>query len=348
MKFQDFSQIKSSKQFPHSILILSKEESDRKFIFEQSVDALSVLISSYSIKTISGENFSLSNFRNEVETQPFLCKHLIVHLINCDKISNDELKLLIDLIRKPVSWSYCFFSASTITAQSSFYKAIDEMGWIVQKNEEKSWEKEKSLWEWLRQQAILWHKKIDVNSCKLIVKELGYDRDVLLSELFKVVCFVGAREEIKEPDILAICSKISQETLWNLGDAIFGKQCHRAVEIATNICENGYAIPALIAHLRSQFHNGLHTLLAYQQGGSEAVTRQFAYLKGNLLDKKIALLSNYGITALKQGLATLFDADLITRNSQLDSGLFLDLLIYHLSYGLKFNTSLTTFSQFAR
>jgi DNA polymerase III subunit delta len=145
---------------------------------------------------------------------------------------------------------------------------------------------------------------------------------MLKTELDKLICFAGERQEITIEAISLLSTPVHNETLWQLGEAIFTLATQRAFEIGRSLLEEGMSIFPLLANLRSQFTNGMEILSL----GGEAV-KKFPYLKGNLLEKKVQMFKKYGNGRLQQGVLLLFDTEVKAKNSAVDPPLLLELLL---------------------
>lgn len=300
-------------------LIIAKDPEEKR-------RALQSALKSESAPVISFEIEQFDAFLQEIETLPFLSKSKAVILHDVDLLDKERLQRLTAYVEKPNSWISLYLTAASLPAQSKLIKRCDP---VVRIKEEKPWEKEKRLVEWVMEEAASAGVALASGSAQAFVKAI--ESPFLKQELEKLICYVGERREITLDAIHAICTPIHHETLWQLGDAVFARQTPSALRIGQALLNDGMPLFPLLAHLRTQFHTTFKVLTIYLQEGKAAVSNAFPYLKGGLLDKKIAAANYYGIEQLKQGIVHLFETELKAKNSAVDSALLLEILLVKIS-----------------
>ena len=317
-------------------LIVSKDK-------EESRRALNSFLREDKASAVSfyPENFSVAAFSQEVETLPFLVQKKTVVIHDIDQLSEPANEAIYLYLQKPSDWIFLYLTATELSPQNRITKLIEKKGKVLRYKEEKPWEKEKRLAEWLIEEARLEKMNLSLQVAMALVQ--GVDHQMLKSELDKLLCFAYARQEITLEDISMISTRAHRETLWQLGDALFSLETARAIEIGIALLDEGMAIFLLLANLRSQFTTGMEILAAAQQG---EVAQRFPYLKGKFLEKKVLMLKKYGKKRLQQGALLVFEAELKAKNSSADPALLLELLIVKLIHPVTHDFIPTT--QFAR
>ncbi|MCH9627167.1 MAG: hypothetical protein S4CHLAM2_08020 [Chlamydiales bacterium] len=265
-------------------------------------------------------------FFQELETLPFLSGSKVVVMQLIDQLDKRQTEQLIAYLDKPNPWIVLYLTAVALPANSKLVKRADQ---VMRVKEEKVWEKEKRLASWAVEEAAASGVVMTLPCAQAFVKAV--DAQFLQSELEKLICFVGNTRSITLEAIQVISSPIHHETLWQLGDAVFSTDAGASLQIGRILLEDGMALFPLLAHLRTQFHTTQKILSALQMGGKPAVTEAFPYLKGGLLDKKVALAQKYGISRLKQGLVFIYETELKAKNSAIDSELLLEMLLVKLT-----------------
>jgi DNA polymerase III subunit delta len=311
-------------------LIIAKDPEERR-------RALDHLLKKEKAPLIFFESEGFEAFFQEIETLPFLSKTKAVVLQDLDLLNKEQIERLATYLENPNPWISLYLTTSSLPAQSKLIKKSDP---VVRIKEEKPWEKEKRLVEWVIGEATAGGVVLSSGSAQTFVRAV--DSQFLKKELEKLICYVGERREITLNDIHAVCTPVHHETLWQLGEAIFAGQTPTALRIGRILLEEGMALFPLIAHVRTQFHTSLKVLTLYHQKGKEAVSLAFPYLKGGLLDKKIAAASSFGFERLKLGLVYLFEIELKAKNSAIDPALLLEILLVKVS-----NDSIST-SEYSR
>lgn len=270
------------------------------------------------------DTFSEEAFFQEINTLPFLTQSKLVIVHQIDALSKQNLVSLEKVAEQPPPWISLILTASHLSAQSRLYKLISKKGKVTRTQNEKAWEKEKRLADWLVEQAALEKVLLSPQSATYLVK--GVHESTLQTELEKLICFVGDRKEITLEDIRLLSTPAHHETLWQLGDALFARDIALSLKTGTILLRDGMAIFPLLAHLRSQFKTAIQILEAAAEG---QLSQKFPYLKGRLAEKKLSLLKGYGANDLKQGVLLIYEAELKAKNG-FDTSLALEMLLVRL------------------
>lgn len=311
-----------SPQASFNCLIIMKEGEER-------AQALRIALQVVQRPSVSfyPDTFSLKDFLQEVHTFPLLAPNKVVVLYDIDQLNNEALESIYSYATNPSSWITLLMTAASLN--SKLVKEVEKNGTLLRCKEEKPWEKEKRLAEWVIQEAANAGVRINLTLAQMFVKSV--EASCLKNELEKLICFAGEKREITQEAIKKLSSFTSHETLWQLGDAIFESSFSKAAATGRALLEGGMVLIPLIAHLRGQINTGMQILQAYQNGGSGAVTASFPYLKGGLLEKKLNLLRSYGSFRMQKAMIHLFEVEVRAKNSAADPHLLLEILVAKLT-----------------
>lgn len=298
-------------------LIVSKDS-------EELRRALSGLLREQEAPTtnLHPENFTVDLFCQEVETPPFLSKRKSVVIHGVDQLTEEEREAVRRYLEKPSPWISLYLTAESLSAQSKIAKLVEKGGQVLRFKEEKPWEKEKRLADWLMQEAQRAGVQLNMQAAARLVQ--GSDAQMLRGELDKLICFVGQRKKIEIEDISLISTPAPHETLWQLCDCLFACDSAKALTIGKILLEEGMAIFPLLAGVRSQCATGMGILDAAEQG---EVAQKYPYLKGQLLEKKLKILKKYGRERLTRATLLVFETEVKAKNSGTDPALLLEILI---------------------
>jgi DNA polymerase III subunit delta len=277
------------------------------------------------ISSFYSENFSVDHFFQEVETLPFLSQKKVVIIHELDQISEVGVEAIRHYLEKPSPWISLYLIAHELDRQNKLVTLVEKKGKVLRFKEEKPWEKEKRLAEWLMAEAKRENLRLSLQAATALVQ--GVDHQMLKSELDKLICLAHTRGEITLEDISLLSTPVHHETLWHLGDALFTKATSKALEIGRILLEEGMTIFPLLASLRTQFITGIEILTSPAEAA-----KKFPYLKGGLLDKKLQMFKKYGKAQLNQGALLIFETEVKAKNSSADPLLLLELLIVKLTH----------------
>ncbi len=272
MKYHDLSafQKEITSSLPLLCLILTKEIDEQKHLVKAALKSCTL-----PLKTFDALTFSSKAFHQEVETLPFFDERKLLSIHGIDQLYSDDFKVIQPYVEKPNSCVSLFLTASSLSLQSRFVKLIEKKGVLFHSSNEKPWELEKRLADWLVSEALEAGVRLAQSTAAVLVKT-GSNRASLKNELDKLICYVGKRQEITLNDVQKVITQIPQETLWQLGDAIFWCKKTHALKIGRMLVEEGMVLFPLIANLRSQMQTGIHILTALSEGGEGEVV--MAYL----------------------------------------------------------------------
>jgi DNA polymerase-3 subunit delta len=217
---------------------------------------------------------------------------------------------------------------SSLSSTTKLYKLIEKDGSLLVMVKQKDYQLEKSIPDWIREQCQVEGKKMDLNTAKELLRQIGHDKQLLRSEIEKVVTYVGNRPSIQINDIHAICSTFATESIWKLSEALFEGDRAKTHRIASELIDEGTALPALLRQLRGQIETKLQAGSILESGGSpDEVTALFPYMKGWVLEQNIAAIKKFGVDRLRRSISLLDEAEFQFKDVQVDDHVLLDLVL---------------------
>lgn len=287
---------------------------------------------SLSCRTIDGSRTELQPLLQELNTRGLFADKRVIVIEQADQLSKQICEKLESYLSRPSKDCYLVFTAGALNHSTRFYKALEKEGVILEIAEEKPWEKEKTVQEWLVGQAHRLGKNMEHQTAQLLVKQIGSDYAILNQELEKVACFIGERKIISENDVRTICITQSTDNAWQLGEAIFRLDGGGALKIVKGLLSSDASVFfGLIRQLRSQFQTAFQICSILANGGDQAeISRQFPYLRGQILERQLQASQKYGMARFKKGMILIDETELKAKNSSIDVALLADLLIIKL------------------
>ncbi|MBA3815435.1 MAG: DNA polymerase III subunit delta [Parachlamydiaceae bacterium] len=320
--------------FSDIYMILAKEDYERK-------SALDLLIKIVLKKEVSpdlclqifdAEKHTVDNVLSELEMLAFFAKKRLIVVHNADKFEKASALKMESYFNVPNRSACLVLIAPSVNRATNFYKKAEKVGIILDIAEEKPWEREKSLADWLGTAALAEGKQIEQSTCRALVKQLGTDQCLLQQELLKLVCYVGQRASITEKDVSTICGSVNSENAWQLGEAIFRRDVATALRISKALLNDGVALIALLRQIRSQFQTEFNICSILMQGGSgDEISREYPYMKGQILERHIQNARSYGMLSLKEGLLKVDQTELQAKNSSVDPDFLAEMLVIKLT-----------------
>lgn len=192
---------------------------------------------------------------------------------------------------------YLFYGESLLKS-SPLHKAFEVEGVVLDLAEEKPWEKEKAMTEWLLYEAEKDKKRISYQAVNALVKGSQHSFAILSGEWEKLCLYTDGRDNVEETDLEAVSILEQEENPWGLGDALLQRDGKKALEIAFYQLDQGSAVIQLLRQMRHQMQTTLKTALHQQEGSLADWMAQNPYMKGGIVDKQLKGAAAYGIQRL--------------------------------------------------
>jgi len=315
-------------------LIMGKEA----FVRKQAVDRLIALVlrgepsPELCIFQFDAERQPVESVLQELEMLAFFVKKRLVVVRNADAYNKDATLKLETYFASPNRTVCLVLEAAAINRATTFYKNAEKVGVLLDIAEEKPWEREKSVAEWLRNESNRMEKVMAPSTAQQLVKQLGTDQALLHSELQKLVCYVGDRTSIEAKDVSIMCGSVNHDNAWQLGEAIFNFESATALRISKALLLDGVALIALLRQIRSQFQTEYQVCSILTAGGSASdVGQEFPYMKGAILERHVRQSQSYGMARFRKGLLAIDATELQAKNSGTDPDFLAELLIVKLT-----------------
>lgn len=287
-----------------------------------------------ALKTFDGDKFNASAFWDELEGFGFFSEKRYIVLNNCDKLPKAQTELLEKYFTSPNTRNVLVLAAANLNRNTNFYKKGEKTGILLDIPEEKPWEKERSIQEWMRQHVAKVGKRLDPRAAEAIVKQVGPDHARVNSELEKLYCYVGERPDITLQDVGALTTCVNVENIWQLSEALFLRNPLNAFRIGKGLLGDGTALIALLRQLRTQFQTEFQICSILSNGGTpQQVTAQFPYMSGQILERHLKQAQAFGLHRFKCAMLLIDQTEREAKNSSTDSELLFERLVTTICLG---------------
>jgi DNA polymerase-3 subunit delta len=300
--------------------ILIKDPAERGLAFDTLKKKLEASSLSHydpqEVKALLGELDTLSMFAGKQ----------LFHLHACEKLTKETQGLLEKRLASLPPSTTLVFSGESVPRQSAFFKALEKHGVILDTGEEKPWEKEKNLAEWLLEQARQAKIAIDPDAVNALARGTQGSLSLLSAEWEKLLTYVGEKPQITLSDVLAICLISTTDSTWAFGEAILAKDSKTALETSHRMLDAGVSVFPLLRGLRHQVMTALLMATAEREGKRDWISQKFPYLKGQMLEKQLHAASRFGVDRLSTAIQTIDDFEFKAKDGFDDAKLLLTLL----------------------
>ena len=316
-------------------LILGKETNER----QEALDLLlSILIPSnqsreFALTMFDGGNIDEAKLNDALYSNSFFSKSQVICIQNFEKPKKSIQEKLEKAFSHPQPSRILIVEGSSLSKTASLYQTVEQSGVLLDLVEAKPWEKEKRTIAWINKYLAAEKKVVSYQGSQLIVKRVGHDYSLLTQELEKLMCYCGEKNEITVQDIDLLCPYGHFDSIWQFGEAIFFRRTKEAMQIGKGLLESGNPFLPLLRQIRFQFQTEYQVSLLLSQGKeSQEITKQFPYMKGQVLERHLEQVRHYGCSAFKEGLLAIDEMEMRAKNSSVDEKILLELLIYTLTF----------------
>lgn len=282
-------------------LIALAEDQERGKIL-QSILA-NFRISLHSMTRFQVGESSVSELIDFFQTPSLFGNESIAIFDGCEKLSKQEVQLLVPFIEKDLVQGRLFLGVRGKSA--ALMKAVEQVGVVLDLTDEKPWDREKRFQEMIAAQALLAGKRLAPDTAALLLERIGLDAVLLASEVDKLVCYVGDKPSIERTDVFRISAQSRSHTLWQTAEALIWEE---------GCTLDSSAFHGLIPALRSQLHLGLtlsHLIEAHIP--SDQWSAYLPKIWPRTLEKRSAQAAKKGTAFYKKALELLFKIELLSR-----------------------------------
>ena len=199
---------------------------------------------------------------------------------------------------------------------------------------EKPWERQERYLNWLCKRAHKEKKAFAQGAAELLLQRTACHFAALESELQKLICFVGERNQIAVEEVKALCPAVEQETSWQWCQAVLKRHYAEALHVGRRQMAEGVSLQSMLAPLRTQFQTSC-LIESHLRSGLTAmeIQRAVPQLKwgGKALTTAIDLARSYGRDQLQKGLLLIHETDLKSRTAALSPETLLEMLVARLT-----------------
>lgn len=322
------------RHFSQVYAIIAKDEFERKQATGHLADVLKSAISGTEngITMLSGEQCHPNVLMTELYEQTFFTKKRILLVSSAESIPKPTQQKLQSYFAQLGPDVFLVLSASSLSRASNFYKQLEKYGVILDIPELKPWQKEKLLITEIAEQVARQQKQIEPAACSLLIQQMGTDSSLIFHEVERLICYCGDRGMITVRDVEQLSCKLLLDDAWQLGEMIFQRDRGSALKICIKLLRAEAPLLSLLRQLRYQMQTLLNICTILDHGGSSnEVQQEYPYLQGKLLQNKLYLAQQYGLSRCQKGLLHIDAAELSIKNTTLDPELICERLIMRLT-----------------
>jgi len=269
------------------------------------------------IVRLSGLESPLEQVKEELLTPSLWGGLTLVVYTEADKVKNNAF-----LGDRFPPGAHLILGASGFKSVSELYQKGKKDVVALDLSDEKPWEKERRLQDWLLEQARLQQKTLNSDVVHYLMQHLGPDLATLDQELTKLICYVGDKPRIELEDAKAICGTRDLFTGWQLAEKIVWE---RATALGEKLSDLGFLFP-FIGQLRYHLQLGYRLAELVENKASPGdIKHHFPTLRPQQLEKFISQARVRRPSFFHRGLEALYHLEFASKSSPLDISVLFDL-----------------------
>ncbi len=289
----------------------------------KNIDKISSLIRkkdpTVRIVRLSGLESPLEHVKGELLTPSLWGGLTLVVYEAIDKVKNNAL--LGDLFAHFPPGVHLVLGASGFKAVSELYQKGKKDMIVLDLSDEKPWEKERRLQDWLIEQAKQQQKTLSSDVVQYLMQHLGPDLATLDQELAKLLCYVGDKTRVELEDAKAICTTRDLFTGWQLAEKIVWD---RAASLGEKLSDLGFLFPFL-GQLRYHLQLGYRLAELIEQKATPGdIKHHFPTQRPQQLEKFSLQAKVRKPLFFRRGLEALYQLEFASKSSPLDIGVLFD------------------------
>ena len=208
----------------------------------------------FNLETFDAKSSSLNQWIGSVKTLSFLGGTKLVIVRNLHEVFSNQkdLEALIDYAKTPLAEACLVITADKVDRRLKLIKTLTELKSAVCCEAPQNKAEKKRLWPWVQARAKESGYSISKNAAESLVNRVGDRPGILAQELEKLLVYAGKNKSISESDIMGVIGEAKQD-IWDLNDALMGKQTERALKLLQNQLDNGVAPEQILGAISGQF-----------------------------------------------------------------------------------------------
>jgi DNA polymerase-3 subunit delta len=223
----------------------------------------------FNFDLLSGESMSAGRLEEAVQALPIMASHRLVVLNEPAKLRGNAGEALLAEVAKAVrelaaqKQTVLVVCAAKVDKRTAWVKAFKEPATQVECEAPK---KLNQLAAFVRSEAAAQQVELERGVAEMLAERVGPQLLLLRQEIAKVALLAGLGESVTREHVALSSSRVAEESIWDLTDAIGEGRAADAVTLLGSMLGAGAAAPAVVGALAAHFRK----LARLSDGGSVA------------------------------------------------------------------------------
>lgn len=311
-----------------NIYVIFGEEEYLKNIYEKKLISNTVdeNFKMMNFDIFEGKNVNISKIIDACDTMPFMSDYRVVILKNTGLIydaKKDDTNKLENYLHILPKTTILIFIEEKIDKKLKIFKTISNIGTfhkidILSENE---------LVNWILSIFKDNNKNISTKEALYIIRNIGFNMEILLNEINKLISFKSSGTKITINDIDNICTKSIESKIFDLINFMSNKDMDNAIKIYKNLIINKTSPFVILNMISRQFRIILQTKYLYNKNYSINNIASELELRDFIVKEAIKQSKNFSIKILLQAINECLEIDNNIKTGKIIDEVAIELLI---------------------
>lgn len=311
-----------------NIYVIFGEEEYLKNIYEKKLisNIVDENFKMMNFDIFEGKNVNISKIIDACDTMPFMSDYRVVILKNTGLIydaKKDDTNKLENYLHILPKTTILIFIEEKVDKKLKIFKTISNIGTfhkidILSENE---------LVNWILSIFKDNNKNISTKEALYIIRNIGFNMEILLNEINKLISFKSSGTKITINDIDNICTKSIESKIFDLINFMSNKDMDNAIKIYKNLIINKTSPFVILNMISRQFRIILQTKYLYNKNYSINNIASELELRDFIVKEAIKQSKNFSIKILLQAINECLEIDNNIKTGKIIDEIAIELLI---------------------
>ncbi len=311
-----------------NIYVIFGEEEYLKNIYEKKLisNIVDENFKMMNFDIFEGKNVNISKIIDACDTMPFMSDYRVVILKNTGLIydaKKDDTNKLENYLHILPKTTILIFIEEKIDKKLKIFKTISNIGTfhkidVLSENE---------LVNWILSIFKDNNKNISTKEALYIIRNIGFNMEILLNEINKLISFKSSGTKITINDIDNICTKSIESKIFDLINFMSNKDMDNAIKIYKNLIINKTSPFVILNMISRQFRIILQTKYLYNKNYSINNIASELELRDFIVKEAIKQSKNFSIKILLQAINECLEIDNNIKTGKIIDEIAIELLI---------------------
>ncbi len=265
----------------------------------------------FNLNIFYGKECRGDEISSTAQTLPMFAERRVVLVKRSGELSAAALDILAEYVVDPSPSTCLVFEGEKIDQRRKFFVELKKHGALIEFKRLY----ENQLGSFIREEATTCGKKIEPAAVEMLVYLVGNNLQELAAEVEKVATYVGSRDIIKGADIREIVSDTKVDSIFELTDALGGKDLAKALRNMNTILRDGEAPLMVLAMLTRHFRQLWKVKELCDKGVPSQEIGKAAGINPYFLKGIMEQARNYRLTEFKAVFERLYETDWALKTS---------------------------------